>query len=132
MILLTKGNTSDVILTLFEKTTLGTPYYVFVVTCDDTGVDKIFTGVDVSTNINRYNQFVFELNSTEDLNNSVIDLTLKGYYKYKVYSTSVMNDLDINNVTELVESGKLYVDGDEQLTKTSYTGGNNTKVVYNG
>jgi len=132
MIKLTQSASTNVVLSLQEVTTLATPYYVFEFTSDDTGVSKVFTGVDISTNIARYNEFVIELNSVEDLNNSIIDLPLKGFYKYKIYSTAVLNDLDLANVTELVESGKVYVDGSEQITKTTYSGGNDTKVVYNG
>ena len=131
MIRLEQDFSNEVVLTLSEVTTLANPYYVFVFTNDDTGVSKTFTGVDISSNIVRYNEFVIELNPIEDLENSVIDIE-KGFHAYKIYSTAVQNDLDIANTTELVESGIVYVDGDETLIKTTYNGGNNTKVVYNG
>jgi hypothetical protein len=131
MIKLKQDFNNNVVLTLRETTTLKNPYYVFEFTNDDSNFKKVFTGVDVSTNIARYNEFVIELNPVEDLENSVIDLT-KGFYDYKVYSTETQNDLDISNASELVECGIVYVEGDEQLTKTTYTGGNDTKVVYNG
>ena len=132
MIKLIQNTSNTVVLTLREVTTLAVPYYVFNFVSDDTNISKVFTGVDISTNVNRYNEFVIELNSVEDLDNSIIDLPLKGFYKYQIYSTAVLNDLDLNNVTELVESGKVYVDGLEQLTKVIYSDGNDTKVVYNG
>ena len=132
MIKLIQDTSNTVVLTLREVTTLSVPYYVFNFVSDDTNISKVFTGVDISTNVNRYNEFVIELNSVEDLENSIIDLPLKGFYKYEIYSTAVLNDLDLNNVTELVESGKVYVDGLEQLTKVIYSDGNDTKVVYNG
>ena len=132
MIYLVQNTSNTVVLTLQEATTISSPYYVFEFISDDTDISKIFTGVDVSTNVVRYNEFVIELNAVEDLNNSVIDLPLKGFYTYNIYSTAVINDLDLNNVTELVEVGKVYVDGSEQLTKVTYSEGNNTKVVYNG
>ena len=132
MIKLIQNTSNTVVLTLREVTTLALPYYVFNFVSDDTNISKVFTGVDISTNVNRYNEFLIELNSVEDLDNSIIDLPLKGFYKYEIYSTAVLNDLDLNNVTELVESGKVYVDGLEQLTKVIYSDGNDTKVVYNG
>ena len=132
MIYLIQNTSNTVVLTLQEATTISSPYYVFEFISDDTDISKIFTGLDVSTNVVRYNEFVIELNAVEDLNNSVIDLPLKGFYTYNIYSTAVLNDLDLNNVTELVEVGKVYVDGSEQLTKVTYSEGNNTKVVYNG
>ena len=131
MILLKENTINSVVLTLREVSTLSSPDYVFVFKKDDTGVETVFTGVDVSTNITRYNEFNIEVNPIEDLENSVVDLE-KGFYKYKIYTTAIQNDLDLNNVEGLVESGKVYVDGDEQLTKSVYDGGNNTKVVYNG
>ena len=132
MIRLTQNTSSNVVLTLSEVTTLSNPYYVFEFISDDTNISKVFTGVDISSNISRYNEFVIELNTVEDLNNSIIDLKTKGFYKYKIYSTAILNDLDLNNVTELVESGKVYVKGLEQISKVTYSGGNDTKVVYNG
>lgn len=132
MIRLTQNTSSNVVLTLSEVTTLSNPYYVFEFISDDTNISKVFTGVDISSNISRYNEFVIELNTVEDLNNSIIDLKTKGFYRYKIYSTAILNDLDLNNVTELVESGKVYVKGLEQISKVTYSGGNDTKVVYNG
>ena len=131
MILLQENAVNNVVLSLREVSTLTSPYYVFVFTNDDTGVSKIFTGIDISTNVVRYNEFNIEVNPVEDLEDSVVDLE-KGFYKYKIYTTAVQNDLDLSNVEGLVESGKVYVDGDEQLVKSFYSGGNNTKVVYNG
>ena len=131
MILLQENAVNNVVLSLREVSTLTSPYYVFVFTNDDTGVSKIFTGIDISTNVVRYNEFNIEVNPVEDLEDSVVDLE-KGFYKYKIYTTAVQNDLDLSNVEGLVESGKVYVDGDELLVKAFYSGGNNTKVVYNG
>ena len=131
MIKLVQNTSNNVALTLKEQATLSTPYYIFSFVNDDSGVAKVFTGSDVSVNPTRYNKFVIELNSVEDLNNSVIDLD-KGFYTYKVYETETEFDLDLDNATSIVESGKVYVEGSEQLVKSIYTEGNDTKVVYNG
>lgn len=133
MILLQQNTVNDVVLTLRELTTIENPFYLFVFTSDDTNISKIFTGVDISTNVNTYNEFNIELTSgAEDLSNSVINLPYKGYYTYNIYSMVTEGNLDINNVTELVESGKVYVNDTVKPIKTTYTGGNNTKAVYNG
>ena len=131
LIYLNQNTTNNIVLTLREVTTIENPYYLFVITSDSTNESKIFTGVDISSNIVRYNEFNIELNSTEDLNDSIINLPLKGFYKYKIYSTSVLNDLDVSNTTELVEEGKVYVDGTDG-TEFTYTSSDETKVVYNG
>ena len=133
MIILEQGESKSVVLTLREVTSISNPYYVFEFTNIQTDVSKVFTGVDVSTNQVRYNEFIIELNETEDLNNSVINLEIDGFYTYNVYSTSVQNDLDLDNITELVESGKVYVDGNTNTSTTAYDGNDNVeKIVYNG
>lgn len=132
MIKLTQNSSNTVVLTLKETTTQVNPYYVFNIISDDSNTSKVFTSADISSNIIRYNEFVIELNSVEDLAAGVIDLPLKGFYKYEVYSTAVEFDLDLANATELVEVGKVYVEGSEQLTKVAYSDGNDSKVVYNG
>ena len=96
MIKLVQNTSNNVALTLKEQATLGTPYYVFSFVKDDSGIAKVFTGSDISVNPNRFNQFVIELNSVEDLNNSIIDLD-KGFYTYKVYETEIEFDLDLDS-----------------------------------
>lgn len=133
MILLNQDTVNTSIFTLTELTTISNPYYLFEFTSENTNISKIFTGVDISTNKDLYNEFNIELTQgKENLTNSVINLFIKGYYKYNIYSMVTEGNLDINNVTELVESGKVYVDDAVNPVKKSYTGGNNSKVVYNG
>ena len=60
---------------MYEKTTLSPVYYLFEFIDEDTNTSKLFTGVDISTNKPRYNEFVIELTEgVEDLLNSVINL----------------------------------------------------------
>ena len=133
MIELQQDSLNDVVLTLREMTSITNPYYLFEFISDDTNDTKIFTGVDISTNVNRYNEFTIELTSgVEDLFNSVITLPYKGYYQYNIYSQVDEFNLDLANITELVEMGKVYVNDTVTPVKKSYSGGNKTKVVYNG
>ena len=133
MIQLQQDTVNEAIFTLRELTTIETPYYLFEFISQDTNESKLFTGLEVSTNVNRYNKFNIELTSgAEDLLDSVINLPIKGFYTYKVYSQVSATNLDLANVTELVEMGKVYVNDTVKPVKKSYTGGNNSKVVYNG
>lgn len=133
MILLNQDTVNTAVFTLSELTTISNPYYLFEFISENTNVSKIFTGVDTSTNKDLYNQFSIELTSgAENLKNSIMQLPVKGYYTYNVYSMVTEGNLDINNITELVESGKVYVDDAVNPVKKSYAGGNNSKVVYNG
>ena len=131
MIVLNQGETTKAIFTLREKATIAAPFYLFEVISIDTKESKIFTAIDVSTNIPRYNAFNIELTSdTEDLLNGVVKLPLKGFYDYIIYSQESETNLDLANVTEVVEKGKIYVDGNATKEKTIYNGDRKTRTVY--
>ena len=106
---------------------------MFEFVSDDTNESKIFTSSDVSTNKGRYNEFNIELTSgSEDLLNGVVKLPLKGFYHYHIYSQVSETNLDLSNITELVEIGKVYVNGNVKPELEVYNQGNKTKTVYNG
>ena len=133
MIELQQNTVNEAIFTLREFTTIDNPYYLFEFISQDTNESKLFTGLETSTNVNRYNKFNIELTSgAEDLLDSVIKLPIKGFYTYNVYSQVSATNLDIANTTELVETGKVYINDAVNPVKKSYVGGNNSKVVYNG
>jgi len=133
MIVLENGISNKVALTLTEKATLTTPYYLFEFIDDDSNISILFTGADISTNTNRYNEFLIEVNlSPEDLLDSKIELVTKGYYKYNVYEQVSATNLLIANTTSLVENGKMYFNDIVLPIKKEYTDESNTKFVYNG
>lgn len=133
MIRLEQDTINRVVVTLKELTTISDPYYLFEFISDDTNVSKIFTTANLSTNVSRYDEFNIELtSSTEDLLNGVIKLPLKGFYKYNIYSQVSATNLDLDNVTELVEVGKVYINDTVNPVKTTYNGGQKTRTVYNG
>jgi len=133
MIVLENGISNKVALTLTEKATLTTPYYLFEFIDDDSNISILFTGADISTNTNRYNEFLIEVNlSPIDLLDSKIELVTKGYYKYNVYEQVSATNLLIANTTSLVENGKMYFNDIVLPIKKEYTDEPNTKFVYNG
>lgn len=133
MIVLENGISNKVALTLTEKATLTTPYYLFEFIDDDSNISILFTGSDISTNTNRYNEFLIEVNlSPIDLLDSKIELVTKGYYKYNVYEQVSSTNLLIANTTSLVENGKMYFNDIVLPIKKEYTDESNTKFVYNG
>ena len=133
MIRLEQDTVNSVVVTLTELTTQINPFYLFEFISDDTNDSKIFVSTDISTNISRFNKFNIELtSSTEDLLNGVIKMPLKGFLKYKIYSQASSTNLDLNNITELVEVGKVYINDTVKPSKTVYVEGNDNKIVYNG
>ena len=133
MILLAQNTVNTSIFTLREKVTIDSPFYLFEVTGEGSKEVKYFTGTDVSTNTNRYNEFNIELTTgVEDLEDAVINLLIKGFYSYKIYSQVTEGNLDPDNVTELVETGIMYVSDEVTPEKTVYGDGKTEKIVYNG
>ncbi len=133
MIRLEQDTINRVVVTLKELTTISDPYYLFEFISDDTNVSKIFTTANISTNVNRYDEFNIELTAgVEDLLNGVIKLPLKGFYHYNIYSQVSETNLDLANITELVEVGKVYINDTVTPIKTAYDGGQKTRTVYNG
>ena len=88
MIKLSLNTDNIVVMTLKENNTSGgDSYYLIEFISDDTDVSKLFTAVDISTNIDRYNQFVITLTTgIEDLLTGTVSLPTEGYYTYNVYS----------------------------------------------
>ena len=122
MIKLIKNQTNRVIVTASENVTLSAPvYFLFELISDDTKFAKVFTANDISNNICRYNEFLVEVtDGTEDLLNGVINLNVNGYYKYNVYQMSDATNLNIASTSGIVETGKLYLQGDLKPVTTSY------------
>ncbi len=133
MILLKQDTVNKIVLTLNEKTTISTPFFLFEFICDSSKEYTYFTGVDISTNKDRYNEFLIELTTNvEDRLNSVLNMPLNGFYSYNIYSQETEGNLDLENITEIVESGKVSIIGDIKPVKTIYEDGQKTKIVYNG
>ena len=133
MILLNKDTINRTIVTATENATLSAPvYFLFELINDSTKFAKVFTAADISTNICRYNEFLIEVtDGAEDLLNGVINLNINGYYSYLVYQMSDPTNLDISLTSGVVESGKMYLQGDKKPVTSSYNDNdNNTYIAY--
>lgn len=122
MIHLTKGEASQVVLTLKEKTTLTSPVYLLRFVNDTDKTEYAFISADISQYPNRYQLFAI----TEGVD---VTLPLTGLYTYYVYEQTG-SSLDYTQATGLVETGKLRVEGEAE-TDTVYDNEEEIKV-YNG
>ena len=121
MLQVEKNANSTLILTLAEKATLETPYYLFVFENDVTRNTVTFTAQDLTEFNERYNKFlVTETSGTVNYTSGVIELSPTGFWSYKVYEQEDNTNLDINNTVGLVEQGKLKVTG-LPTTNTTYS-----------
>ena len=93
MIYITKNKWNELNMTLKEKTTFPTPYYLMKLTSDDNLQQKVVrisngtTLIDSSLNLDRYNQYEIEEvdEADEDLGNGKINLQAGMTYDYQVY-----------------------------------------------
>lgn len=129
MLLIYKGQTNNVALTLKEKTTLTTPFYLFSLINDSTKEEKLFLASDISSFKDRYNEFVIEENSTEDLLSGKVKLTLEGFYTYRIYEQESSTNVNKSLTGNLVEVGKALIFGEENLTE-AYEGQAKTTKAY--
>jgi hypothetical protein len=133
MIRLNNNTINEVAVTVTELATLMTPFYLFELVSDDSNYSKIFTTENVSTCKSRYDLFNVTLtDSIEDLQNGVINLKTKGYYTYNIYEQVSQTNLDLANITSLVEVGKMYFNKESLPIINEYSNQNNIRNIYNG
>jgi hypothetical protein len=137
MILLTKGETQEIVLSLNEKVGIANPIFYFVFENDMTNESIAMVLTDTSSYKARYNSFT--------LNTNTYFLNAKnGYWTYKVYGLSLPEWNNINttwelltNVTwnllnddELLEVGKMKLVGDA-FEFIQYETQENNYIIYN-
>lgn len=111
MIKILKGNDNNCVFTLNEKTTIDPVFYILeIYSNQDHNTKLMLLQNDISSNKNRWNQFVITENDIEDINNSIITLK-SGSYDYFVWQSSV-STLDVSLADSIIESGKIVVIGD--------------------
>lgn len=126
MILLTKGQTDHLIVTLNEKRTLTDGYYLFQFTHMTTRevVNKIYSFLDdQSTAQDRYNDF--EINTSALFGSSNV-----GQWIYKVYEQASSSNTNTDGLT-LVERGIMTLKPATDFSFTKYEEATSFKV-YNG
>lgn len=124
MILLTKGATVNVFVTLSEKVSLDDPYFLFVFENKATQEKVKFVGTDISSYQDRYNKFSVVVNTHfED--------HPEGLYNYKIYEQSSSSNTDETGLN-LVERGIMKLSSASELEVTEYEGEAETIKVYNG
>ena len=106
-------------MTLTEKSTLSSPYFLFQFTSDITNDSIVFLASDLSNYTDRYNKFLItETSGTVNLSSGTIELNPTGTWTYRVFEQTSSSNLDpnlVDNKTPL-EIGIVKVKG----TETSY------------
>lgn len=124
MIYLTKGQTSDVIVTLTEKQTLSAPNYLFYFinrSDNDTVAFVKLNNTDTSAYKDRFNKF--SINASTYFNN-----TLAGEWTYYIYEQASTSNVNPDLATSLLETGILRLDDSTTFEFTEYETNNTFKV----
>ena len=131
MIHLNNSTTSEFAVTLYEKTTLTNPVYLFHFKNDTSKSDYYCIISDISTHKKRFNLFTFTEGVNDALNGSLI-LGKSGYYEYYIYEQTSSTNLDPANSTGLVEQGKMrLMNVNDNPNYTTHTVEGVTNYVYN-
>jgi hypothetical protein len=124
MIYLTKGATSQIILTLKEKQTLSAPNYLFVFTHRGSNIEVKFVllnNQDTSAFKDRFNQFSIVTNTYFGTQDS-------GEWEYQIYEQTSTTNTNPANATGLVETGIMRLSESTSFTYTKHQP-NNTFIV---
>ena len=124
MIYLTKGSTSQIILTLKEKQTLSAPNYLFVFTHRGSNIEVkfvILNAADTSSFKDRFNQFSIVTNTYFGTQDS-------GEWEYQIYEQTSTTNTNPANATGLVETGIMRLNESTSFIYTKHQP-NNTFIV---
>lgn len=124
MIYLTKGATSQIILTLKEKQTLSAPNYLFVFTHRGSNIEVkfvILNAADTSDFKDRFNQFSIVTNTYFGTQDS-------GEWEYQIYEQTSTTNTNPANATGLIETGIMRLNESTSFTYTKHQP-NNTFIV---
>lgn len=130
MQIINKGQNNFLIFTLSEKVTLTNPYYLFSFKHQVLMSSVNFIASDVSGFPTRYNKFLItETTGTVNLTSGVVSLPETGFYEYAIYEQTSSSNLNVANVTGLLEIGMVKVESNAPIYN-EYDNQNKTIITY--
>ena len=111
MQIINKGQNNFLIFTLSEKVTLTNPYYLFSFKHQVLMSSVNFIASDVSGFPTRFNKFLItETTGSVNLTSGVVSLPETGFYEYAIYEQTSSSNLNLANITGLLEIGMVKVE----------------------
>lgn len=117
--------------TLWESTTLTTPYYLFELISKQTKVKQYFTATDISTNIERFNLFLVTVKANPNPLVGEVNLIVGDEYDYIIREQVSPTNLDPVNAGAIVERGIMTYNIPLPIRNKRVTN-DNTRAVYKG
>jgi hypothetical protein len=130
VIRLTKNTANTVVVTLEENRSISNAYYLFEFKNNQTGVKSYCIPDNISTEVQRYDEFVITETSSPVALNGEVELD-EGEYTYTVYEQASSTNLNPSGLTS-VEMGLCKVFDSSNNTNTEYSGASTTNTVYEG
>lgn len=121
--LIIKGQSNKVPLTLREKSSESDSEYIIKLTNDFSGEEKIFAVQEVSVYPDRASVFNVTESDTEDLENGVVSLSDAGRWTYTAYEMEISSpkNLDPDDAIGIVETGICDVFDDSDVPTSPFS-----------
>lgn len=130
MLVIQKNTNNTLILTLNEKRTLTSPYYLFVFTSDVTKQTVAFIQDNISEHTDRYDEFLItETSGTPNYSSGVVEFLPLGSWSYDVYEQDNNTNFNPALATNKLETGMAKVIGTNETYKR-YSGQDITYKVH--
>lgn len=130
MIWIVQGESNIVAITLTEKCTLESPFFLFRFVNDESNIEYTFIAEDTSDFPERYNKFTIVETASPDTLDGEVHLPNAGFHHYYIYEQASDSNLDYTLATSLVEVGKMKVPGDEREVESYTPVSGNTNKSY--
>lgn len=132
MIILNPNTTNVLVLSLLEKTTINSPYYLFRFVSKQSKNEYVCLSASVDTYSHFRQSFnIVTTTGTPNPLNGEIKLVYGDEYDYYIYAQSSSTNVDYTESDELVQEGIMKYN--KPITeRTIYERGNTTRKVYNG
>ena len=105
MVKIIRGQANSLVVTLKEKQTLTSPYFLVRFTNLVTNTTKVCIASDSSSYTDRYNLLAVTESTTELPLSGQIKLNYEGEWKYEVWEQSSSTNLNPDSATTLLETG---------------------------
>lgn len=105
MLVITRGQANTLYVTLTEKQTLTSPYYLVRFTNLITNTSKYCICSDSSSYTDRYNALAFTESDTETPLTGQVKLNYEGEWRYEIWEQTSSTNLNPDATTSLLETG---------------------------
>ena len=130
MLVINKNANNTFIVTVTEKVSISSPYFLFVFQSDVTSEKVIFLQSNTSTHTDRYDEFIITERSTSlNASSGIVEMNPHGTWTYKIFEQASSSNLLEANTGALLEIGVAKVLGSQE-TYTTYNGQLKTYKVH--